>query len=210
MQVGKDYIARKSGNWLSWHLPGSFVVRGVLGLSATYNGCVAAKGAYVPPILGSVVSNSNSKPDGSWLAETAERLRRFLLTHVQTAEQLKVLLLLRAHRETCMSPESASAILGMPTIQVMEALENLCDREVASVRHTNESVAYTYRAQDWEIEKTLDEIGMDVDPMPLVAIRMLNDNAIKRVRDAVRRTFEAAMRIRQGSGTFKVRGSSDT
>jgi hypothetical protein len=156
-----------------------------------------------------VVSNSNSKPGGSPLAETAEGLRRFLLAHVQTPEQLKVLFLLRGHRDTCMSPESASSILSMPMTQVVEALEYLCDREVAFVRQNNESVAYTYRAQDWNIEKALDEISMEGDPMPLAAIRMLNDNAIKRLRDAVGRTFEAAMRIRHRSGVPKVGGSSD-
>ena len=139
---------------------------------------------------------SDSEHLGARSPEDAEleTLRRFLLEHVESLEELAVLAALRARRQT--GPVELEALVHateLPRTLVEEALARLTEAGlVLSARDALRPLAFVAREGDFTrlVERALAEYHRN----PLQVMALLTTNAIERVRGAARRTFGESLR----------------
>jgi hypothetical protein len=129
------------------------------------------------------------------LAETDPQVRDFLLEHVETYEQLEVLLLLCRQRDRSWTPESVGERLRLSTLVAAKALDDLTRGRLVDHLRVGRQSSYTFRPASTKLASTVEALVREYDESPLNIIHLMNTNALDRVRSAAARTFADAFVI---------------
>lgn len=126
------------------------------------------------------------------MAAVDPEVRQFLLQHVETYEQLEVLLLLCRQRDRSWSPEAVGERLRISTLVAAKALDDLCRARLVDQLKVGRENAYTFRPASTKLGSTVEALVRVYDDSPLNIIHLMNANALDRVRSAAARTFADA------------------
>jgi hypothetical protein len=120
-------------------------------------------------------------------------VRAFLREHIETYEQLELLLLLRQQPLEAWSTRRLAERRSYPLDLVEEALEGLARaRTVERVPSTGE---VRYAPLDSVQRATIDDLASAYERNPLAIIKLMSANSIERVRTAAILTFAEAFVI---------------
>jgi len=120
-----------------------------------------------------------------------------LRDHIESYEQLELLLLLRAEPDRSWTEEALGARLCLPVSLITEALARLQSAGLANVSETGAKKEHQYRLQDERIEATVSELARAYRDHPMPLIRLMTANAIERVRSSALRAFADAFFLRK-------------
>jgi len=134
------------------------------------------------------VMDSNELPDD---------VQALLRDHIESYEQLELLLLLRAERDHRWTEEALSARLRISSSLLAVALERLKSASFLEEWLDNAEKRYTYIAQSDPIETTLGRLVQAYREHPIPIVKLMSANAIERVRTAALHTFADAFIIRK-------------
>jgi len=129
------------------------------------------------------------------MAAIDPEIREFLLHHVETYEQLEVLLLLCRQRDRSWSPEAVGERLRISTLVAAKALDDLYRARLVDHLEAGREAAYTFRPASTRLASTVEALVREYDDSPLNVIHLMNANALDRVRSAAARTFADAFVI---------------
>jgi hypothetical protein len=116
------------------------------------------------------------------------RVKQFIARHIQSVEQLEVLLLLRAARDKEWTPDEVRRALVTQPESAHGWLEDLADRGLASVQDRR----YRYDPPTPEVERTIDELARSFAMYRVSVIGLIFSQPSERVM-----TFADAFRIRR-------------
>jgi hypothetical protein len=118
-----------------------------------------------------------------------EALKTFLRERIQSYDQLEVLLFCRQSQPGAVTAQATAERLKMSRDVVLEALEHL--RQVALLeRGTDERPpSYRYRPVTPELGRLVDALTFAFEDERLALVRLMNENAVERVRTAAMRLF---------------------
>jgi len=126
-----------------------------------------------------------------------EEVQRLLRDHIESFEQLELLLLLRAGLDHPWTVEALSARLRIPASLVLLALDELQTAGFVTARALGAEKQYTYVAQGSHVEATLERLARAYHEHPIPILKQMSANAIQRVRTAALRTFSDAFILRK-------------
>lgn len=119
-------------------------------------------------------------------------LKQFLSSHVHSGDELAALLLLARPPHSARTVESAARELSMPIGRCRTALLTLADRGLLAADRLGSSFCYAPRQR---LRRRIDELVRLYDESPVVVLRLINANAIERMRTATR-AFSETLRPR--------------
>jgi hypothetical protein len=122
-------------------------------------------------------------------------LRDFMRAHVRTYEQLETLLLMVTRPDQDWSADSIAAALKIPIDVARDAL-----RELASdlVLQSNEASPEAYRLAGPEVCRIVCSLADVYTENRLLVMRLMNENALERMRTEALHAFSSAFLIRKG------------
>lgn len=129
--------------------------------------------------------------------ELPDDVQALLRDHIESYEQLELLLLLRAERDHRWTEEALSARLRISSSLLAVALERLKSASFLEEWLDNAEKRYTYIAQSDPIETTLGRLVQAYREHPIPIVKLMSANAIERVRTAALHTFADAFIIRK-------------
>jgi hypothetical protein len=125
----------------------------------------------------------------------APEVRQFLAEHVETYEELEVLLLLARKRDRAWNPESVGVELRISTLVAVKTLDDLCRGGLADALKAPKGLSYTYRPRSSRLDQLVAGLVQAYERNPIDVIRVMNESALGRVRAAAARTFADAFVI---------------
>lgn len=122
-------------------------------------------------------------------------LRTFLRDHVSSFEQLRVLLHLESGGEA--TAAEVAAKVGLPPELTEGALEELMQagQLVRGVAPSGGHVHYSYAPSTSGLRALVSELARVYAETPLSVIRMMNENAVERLRSTAARRLAEAFRL---------------
>ena len=112
-------------------------------------------------------------------------VRAFLFAHVATYDELALLLCLLRRPESELQPSEVASELGIGVDVCQSALEKFCASRLAA-RNGNR---YKYSPTDEALSQGVVAVDRLYQLSPVVVIRMMSENAVRRVRSTVIRAF---------------------
>jgi hypothetical protein len=134
----------------------------------------------------------------------SEDVKALLRDHIESFEQLEILLLLHRRRGDTWTPDSAASELNLDPDAAATALEDLCRGGIAEVSGEGGARRYQYRQGTPTMEATIHALAEGYDEHRLEVIKLMNKNAIERVRTSAMRAFADAFFV--GGGGKKSDG----
>lgn len=138
--------------------------------------------------------------EGTADAELPEEVQRFLREHIESYEQLAIVLLLQSRRDQALDGGAISAQLQLPEALVDEALQALGQRELVAQSPGADGPLFNFRPETpalAELVSTLAQLNVD---RRLDVMRLMTANSIERLRAKAVSTFADAFLLRQGKG----------
>ena len=129
--------------------------------------------------------------------ELPEDIATFLHDHIESYEQLELLLLLRNEQQVSWTEEGLSRRLRIPASLIGAALAHLEHAGYVSITTPDAEKRYSYLAQNDELEATMARLAQTYREQPMPIIKLMSANAIERVRTAALRTFADAFILRK-------------
>jgi predicted transcriptional regulator len=126
-----------------------------------------------------------------------EDVQKLLRDHIESYEQLEVLLLLRAERDRPWTIDSLSERFRLAASLVLPALNGLQRAGFVEARIPHAETQYAYVPQRSDVEASLDGLVQAYREHPISIIKQMSANAIERVRTAALRTFADAFLLRK-------------
>ena len=123
-------------------------------------------------------------------------VRELLRKHIETYEQLEVLLLLRREGGGAWTPINIATRLNMPAALVDGALVSLQASGLVERRSAQPEHQFAC-SMDQAINETLDRLEHCYLDRPTKIIELMSTNAIERVRTSALRTFTEAFVLRK-------------
>ncbi len=123
-----------------------------------------------------------------------EELRQFLLAHVETHEELEVLLLLFRTRDAVLRLGQIFAAVTVPEETCRVALAALCQKGLIAER--GEGPGYQYACTEASSTAHVERLEHTYQGARVLLIQIMNNNAVERVRTSARRAFSDAFRSR--------------
>jgi hypothetical protein len=123
-----------------------------------------------------------------------EELQRFLFEHVESYEELELVVLLRRERERDWSPEQAAAELRLSASACLMGLEGLEQRGIVArgpLRGT-----FRYAPCSMELAARLAQLDEYYRSQRLAVVMLMSVNAIERLRVATLHRFADTLRLR--------------
>jgi len=135
-----------------------------------------------------------------------EDVKGLLRDYIESFEQLEILLLLHRRRDDTWTPDSVASALSMnmDPDDAEAALQDLCRRSLVDVRVDGAEQCYRYRQSAPGLEATIHALSEGYEEHRLEVIKLMNKNAIERVRTSAIRTFADAFFV--GGGGKKKDG----
>lgn len=130
-------------------------------------------------------------------SELTEDVRAFLHDHIESYEQLELLLLLRHEPDAYWTEETLSVRLSIPSSLVSAALDELQTAGFILGNRQRSDKRYRYVAQRESLEATIGRLADKYRDQPMPVIKVMSANAIDRVRTAALRTFADAFILRK-------------
>lgn len=112
-------------------------------------------------------------------------MRAFLFAHAATYDELALLLYLLRRPESELQPSEAATELGIGVDACQSALEKFCTSRLVA-RSGNR---YRYSPADEALSQGVVAVDRLYHLTPVVVIRMMSENAVRRVRSTVTRAF---------------------
>jgi hypothetical protein len=125
-------------------------------------------------------------------------IEAFLGSAVETFEELEVLMLLHEHRQREWTADEIAAKVGLCGIAIGQACVALRDTGLLRGRIETGAHAFCYRPRDPTQDHAVAEIARLYTVDRLSIVKLLNANAIERIRTAAMRMFADAFLIRKG------------
>ena len=128
--------------------------------------------------------------------EVPEDVRAFLTQHVESYEQLQILLLLQRER-TDWTAQGLSERMKVSLPLIAAALASLQSRAVVECGPASCGAPDTGDSPAAALDKTIERLASVYADRPIAVIRLMSANAIERVRTAALRTFVDAFILRK-------------
>jgi hypothetical protein len=126
----------------------------------------------------------------------SEQLRLFARDHISSFEQLRALLCLAREAERAWAPREIAAAIGLPLQLAEDALEELAQAgRLVTKTPAASGAAYAFTASSSTARALVGELARVYDEQPLAIIRMMNENALERVRSTAARRLAEAFRL---------------
>lgn len=126
-----------------------------------------------------------------------EEVQKLLRDHIESYEQLEVLLLLRTELDHPWTVDALSARFRIAASLVSLALDGLQTGGFVEARAHGAEKQYAYIAQSNHVEATLRQLIQAYREHPIPILKQMSANAIERVRTAALRTFADAFILRK-------------
>lgn len=123
-----------------------------------------------------------------------EELQRFLFEHIESYEELELIVLLRRQRERDWSAEAAAAEVGLPVSACQSALEGLAQRGMVVSGVLTRS--FRYAPCSLELAARLAQLDECHRSQRLTVVMLMSVNAIERLRVATIHRFADTLRLR--------------
>jgi hypothetical protein len=131
------------------------------------------------------------------VSELPSDVQTLLRDHIESYEQLEVLLILRADRGTSWTEETLSPRLHLAASLVRAALDGLDSAGFVEARVHGSERRYSYLCQNDNVEATIGRLAAAYREYPIPIIKLMSANAIERLRTAALRTFADAFILRK-------------
>jgi hypothetical protein len=118
----------------------------------------------------------------------SENAKALLRDHIESFEQLEILLLLHRKRSDILDPDAVAMELKLDSDTVTEALVHLCRARLA-VRVEDAGRRFRYGPDRPGMDDAVGNIAGSYDENRLEVINLMNTNAIDRVRTSAMRAF---------------------
>jgi hypothetical protein len=129
--------------------------------------------------------------------ELSQEAQAFLRDHVQSYEELEVLLLCARHPETGWTVDEITERLNLPSASLEEALENLHARRILDRRDEEGRRVFRYSPASAAEGRTIESLAQAYEGDRLEIMRLMNANAVERVRNSAIRAFADAFLLRK-------------
>ena len=116
-------------------------------------------------------------------------LRSFLRERIHSYEQLELLLLVRQMPTQAWSLELIGKRLKVPESVALEAASNLHDSGLLEMVFDDRNRVYRYKPATPELARLAEELAQAFEEERLAVVRLMNENAVERVRTAAMRMF---------------------
>lgn len=130
-------------------------------------------------------------------SELAPDVQRLLREHIDSYEQLELLLLLSTDRGVSWTEEGLSARLRIGSALVRTALNRLESAGFVAARMHDGEQRYAYLCQGDNVEATISRLAMAYREYPIPIIKLMSANSIERLRTSALRTFAEAFVLRK-------------
>lgn len=131
--------------------------------------------------------------------ELPEDVRRLLREHIETYEQLEILLLLRRERYEEWTPQALTVGLHIPEGLIGPALAGLtaCGLIQVTLGEGPTASRFAYRPVSSGLDVAAGRLDREYTERPIRIIQLMSANAIERVRTAALHTFADAFVLRK-------------
>lgn len=124
----------------------------------------------------------------------------FLQERITGTDELEALLLVRSDTSRGWTAAAVAGLLGRPESWAGPALEGLCEAELLVEDGSDEEQRFWYRPVTPALESVVRVLSGLYDERRADVLRVLNENAVERIRAAAARTFGGVLEGRQKSG----------
>lgn len=124
-------------------------------------------------------------------------MQTLLHDHIESYEQLEMLLLMRGDAVTSWTEESLSGRLHMALSLVQVALKGLGSAGLVQARAHEGANCYSYLCQCDSVEATISRLAAAYRENPIPIIKVMSANSLERLRTAALRTFADAFILRK-------------
>ena len=125
----------------------------------------------------------------------SQALKQFLFDHVETLEELQILVWFHRHAGASATDSQISEDTGISLVLVSEALERMASSRMLS-SDDSRPPAFRYEPAEAVVHETLQQIFALYQDDPRTVIAVMTANAIERLRASAMRAFAEAFRIR--------------
>jgi hypothetical protein len=132
--------------------------------------------------------------------ELPEEVQRFLREHIESFEQLEIVLLLRSRPDQALSSTAISAELRLPETIVDETLHTLSGRELVARAPGVDGPLFTYSPETPTLAELVSAVAQLNQDRRLDVMRVMTANSIDRLRAKAVSTFADAFLLRRGKG----------
>jgi len=122
-------------------------------------------------------------------------LESFLLARIETYEELEALLLLRREPHDSWSADALGARLNIDRERALETLLRLADAGLLRAVHSAPDKPYCYDPADAGIDRIVEQLDSAMRERRLDLIKLMNANAMMRMRTRAIRAFADAFVI---------------
>jgi hypothetical protein len=129
-----------------------------------------------------------------------EEVQRFLREHVESFEQLEIVLLLRGRADEAFDSNAISAELRLPEVIVEEALDTLSQRALVRRAPGVAGPLYSYSPETPSLAALVSALAQLNVERRLDVMRSMTANSIERLRAKALSTFADAFLLRRGKG----------
>jgi len=131
------------------------------------------------------------------IGDLPEDVRALLREHIETYEQLEVLLLLRRERYEEWTMAALAARLQVRVELIASALEGLETAGLAVVTGEASAPQFTYRPATSGLDAATGRLDREYAERPIRIIQLMSANAIERVRTSALQTFADAFVLKK-------------
>jgi predicted transcriptional regulator len=130
-------------------------------------------------------------------SEPPHDVQILLRDHIESYEQLELLLLIRADSGACWTAETLSTRLHIPASLLQAALDGLESAGFLQVQQQSGAKRHAYLCQSDTVEATIDRLAAAYRENPIPIIKLMSANAIERLRTSALRTFADAFILKK-------------
>jgi DNA-binding MarR family transcriptional regulator len=130
-----------------------------------------------------------ASPPDSCSVPMDEELKNFLRERVHSYEELEILLFCRQSQPGTVTAQATAERLKMPRDVALEALEHLREMDLLEPRTDEQGRSYRYCPLTPELGRLVDALTFAFEDERLPLVRLMNENAVERVRTAAMRLF---------------------
>jgi DNA-binding IscR family transcriptional regulator len=130
-------------------------------------------------------------------AEIPDDVQALLHDHIESYEQLEILLLLRREIGEPWTAERISERLGISAALAADALGSLRSSRLVKALQGQPETRYAYAPVRVALHETVNRLESDYASRPIEIIKLMSANAVERVRTGALRMFAEAFVLRK-------------
>lgn len=127
-------------------------------------------------------------------------VQALLFNHIESYEQLEILLLVRREASANWTAERIGSRLAISAILAKEALTALCASRLVKLRSGSLGLEYEYAAESPALDESVSGLASVYTTHRFEIIKTMSANAIKRMRTGALRAFADAFILRKDKG----------